>query len=170
MLIRSQQMALALAVCIYVNLSFTAFRAEAKGPQPHAGFVQTSYWKNKPGKPRKPFMLLCNLNTDVNSDFPFEAIFSIHYPQPQKNGQPTNSAALDKVTQEIENDIRAKNIGICVAYETGLGCRDLVCYMASRESSKNVSLKMPDGFKVSFTSRMDLNWSSWKYMKERFEY
>lgn len=170
MLNRSQQIMVALAFFTNVNLSFIVSRAEAKDLQPVAGFVQTSYWKNKPGKPPKPFILLCNLNTDVNSDFPFEVLFSIHYPQPQKNGQPTDSAALDKVMLAIGNDIQGKNIGICVAHETGLGCRKMVCYMASRESSKNVCLKMPEGFKVSFTSRRDSNWSSWKYLRERFEY
>ncbi len=170
MLNRSQQIVVALAGFTYVNLSFIVSPAEGKDLQPHAGFAQSSYWKNIPGKPPKPFMLLCNLNTDVNSDFPFEVIFSIHYPQPQKNGQPTNSAALDKVTLAIENDILSRNIGICVAHETGLGCRDMVCYMASRESSNSVCRKMPEGFKVSFRSRRDSNWSSWKYLKERFEY
>jgi len=163
---RSQQIVFALAVCTYVNLSFIAFRAEAKGLQTHGWAVQTFHYK---AEPSKPLLLVCDLNADINSDFPYEVIFSIHYPQPQKNGQPTNLAALDKVTLEIKNDIRAKNIGICVAHVTGLGCRDLVCYMTSRESSKNVSLTIPEGFKVSFKSRMDSNWSVWKHYKACIE-
>jgi hypothetical protein len=166
MLIRSQQIVFALAICTYVNLSFSVSLGEAKGLQSHGWAVQPFLYT---AKPSKPLLLVCDLNADINSDFPYEVIFSIHYPQPQKNGRPTNLAALDKVTLEIKNDIRAKNIGICVAHVTGLGCRDMVCYMTSRESSKNVSLTMPEGFKVSFKSRRDLNWSVWKHYKARIE-
>lgn len=156
----------ALAFFTYVNLSFIVSLGEAKGLQSHGWAVQTFYCK---AKPSKPLLLVCDLNAEINSNFPYEVIFSIHYPQPQKNGKPTNLAALNKVTLEIKNDIRAKKIGICVAHVTGLGCRDMVCYMTNRESLKNVSLKIPEGFKVSFKSRRDPNWSIWKHYKARIE-